>query len=289
MFILKEYQPLLRISFHLGRETLRTSVAGKAGGFLAYDWSDGSPLGPLQRRSFQLHEKLAESFGAESLGYRRVGALSMKTTVTNTGASNLPPWLGNLLSHNCISGAPQNFFVHEWRIVSRNLHSIKRIKLWCLWQFGNSLDSWSRLQHIGTFSSSQVLGDEILYCHYSCSLLQLILPLKSLSLIPATTRSWYRQVLSCVYSQTGSSAANLCEPPWRWCYQGCNLYLDFTILPAAAKSRAYALDCYFSAYLHFDFLQPVWRSLTGSKAPNQLCRQEQEHCSAQEGGSWVVG
>ena len=38
----------------------RTGVAngasGKSGGFLALDWCDGSPLAPLARRSFTLHE-----------------------------------------------------------------------------------------------------------------------------------------------------------------------------------------------------------------------------------------
>ena len=41
----------------------RTGVAcaasGKSGGFLALDWCDGSALGPLARRSFQLHGELA--------------------------------------------------------------------------------------------------------------------------------------------------------------------------------------------------------------------------------------
>ena len=41
----------------------RTGVAcaasGKSGGFLALDWCDGSPLGRLARRSFNLHADLA--------------------------------------------------------------------------------------------------------------------------------------------------------------------------------------------------------------------------------------
>lgn len=41
------------------------------GGFLALDWCDGQAVGPLARRSFQLHAELAESLGTDC-GYRRV-------------------------------------------------------------------------------------------------------------------------------------------------------------------------------------------------------------------------
>lgn len=43
----------------------------RAGGFLALDWCDGGPVGPLARKSFALHAELAESLGADC-GYRRV-------------------------------------------------------------------------------------------------------------------------------------------------------------------------------------------------------------------------
>src|SRR6187397_658563 len=51
----------------------RTGVAcaasGKAGGFLALDWCDGSPLEGLARTSFALHAELARELGAD-YGYR---------------------------------------------------------------------------------------------------------------------------------------------------------------------------------------------------------------------------
>jgi glycine/D-amino acid oxidase-like deaminating enzyme len=57
----------------------RTGVAcaasGKAGGFLALDWCDGSPLGPLARRGFALHAELAARF-AGAWGYRRLATWS---------------------------------------------------------------------------------------------------------------------------------------------------------------------------------------------------------------------
>jgi glycine/D-amino acid oxidase-like deaminating enzyme len=53
----------------------RTGVAcaasGKSGGFLALDWCDDSPLGPLARASFALHAELARELGS-GYGYRRM-------------------------------------------------------------------------------------------------------------------------------------------------------------------------------------------------------------------------
>ncbi len=47
------------------------AASGKAGGFLAKDWSDGSPIQELQRRSFDLHAEQAEHLGATNIDYRR--------------------------------------------------------------------------------------------------------------------------------------------------------------------------------------------------------------------------
>ena len=41
------------------RSGIACAASGKAGGFLALDWCDGSPLAALARRSFVLHDELA--------------------------------------------------------------------------------------------------------------------------------------------------------------------------------------------------------------------------------------
>jgi glycine/D-amino acid oxidase-like deaminating enzyme len=53
------------------RSAVACAASGKSGGFLALDWCDGSPLGPLARASFALHAALARELGAD-YGYRRV-------------------------------------------------------------------------------------------------------------------------------------------------------------------------------------------------------------------------
>jgi glycine/D-amino acid oxidase-like deaminating enzyme len=53
------------------RSGVACAASGKSGGFLALDWCDGSPLGPLARASFALHADLARERGAD-YGYRRM-------------------------------------------------------------------------------------------------------------------------------------------------------------------------------------------------------------------------
>ena len=69
---------------------------GKAGGFLALDWTD-----ELARVSYVLHQDLAATFKAD-IGYRPVQSLAVsatasnKTSATRRGAK-LPDWLdGNV-------------------------------------------------------------------------------------------------------------------------------------------------------------------------------------------------
>jgi glycine/D-amino acid oxidase-like deaminating enzyme len=53
------------------RSGVACAASGKSGGFLALDWCDDSPLGPLARASFALHAELAKALGTD-YGYRRV-------------------------------------------------------------------------------------------------------------------------------------------------------------------------------------------------------------------------
>jgi glycine/D-amino acid oxidase-like deaminating enzyme len=48
------------------------AASGKAGGFLALDWNDHSCVGALARRSFHLHQELADTLGADTIQYRRL-------------------------------------------------------------------------------------------------------------------------------------------------------------------------------------------------------------------------
>ena len=56
---------------------LSCASAGKAGGFLALDWNDGSAVGDLARLSYKAHQQLAKELGRD-IGYRQVNTLSVK-------------------------------------------------------------------------------------------------------------------------------------------------------------------------------------------------------------------
>src|SRR5262245_25340938 len=78
----------------------RTGVAcaasGKSGGFLALDWCDGTPLGPLARASFALHAELARELEAD-YGYRRMDTFMLaareRGTVGGDHRVEAPGWL----------------------------------------------------------------------------------------------------------------------------------------------------------------------------------------------------
>src|SRR6202011_1122683 len=86
----------------LERSAVACAASGKAGGFLAMDWCDGTPLMHLARRSFALHAELADECNGE-WGYRRMttygGVLSRSYSSASRGA-----WLGWLSPNISIHG-----------------------------------------------------------------------------------------------------------------------------------------------------------------------------------------
>jgi glycine/D-amino acid oxidase-like deaminating enzyme len=74
----------------LERGAVACAASGKAGGFLARDWCDGTPLMNLARRGFDLHAELAEHLGGD-WGYRKLttfgGVIAGASTRTTPGPS----------------------------------------------------------------------------------------------------------------------------------------------------------------------------------------------------------
>ena len=84
-------------------------ASGKSGGFLAQDWCDGTPVAPLARRSFDLHEQWANALG-NPYGYRKVdtysGAKSVRRSLGTRGQNNLAGWLADDVVHRRQLGTP---------------------------------------------------------------------------------------------------------------------------------------------------------------------------------------
>ena len=78
------------------RTGIACAASGKSGGFLALDWCDDSPLGPLARVSFALHAELARELRVD-YGYRRMDTymLTARERGTPPGDHRVPPprWL----------------------------------------------------------------------------------------------------------------------------------------------------------------------------------------------------
>ncbi len=78
------------------RTGIASAASGKSGGFLALDWNDNSPLEALARRSFRLHEQLANDSGRD-WGFRHMETLSVAASTTRDisrhGRGPLPDWI----------------------------------------------------------------------------------------------------------------------------------------------------------------------------------------------------
>ena len=81
-FLAKEHK-ISKITLIDPTGTIAPAASGKAAGFLALDWRDGTPLEKLARRSFRLHQELAEVFGHDKIQYRRVSSCAFVEVLTN--------------------------------------------------------------------------------------------------------------------------------------------------------------------------------------------------------------
>jgi glycine/D-amino acid oxidase-like deaminating enzyme len=61
------------------------AASGKAGGFLALDWCDNTPLAALARQSFALRAQLPQALGMD-YGYRRLTTLAVAVQAQNRRA-----------------------------------------------------------------------------------------------------------------------------------------------------------------------------------------------------------
>ena len=78
------------------RAHVACAASGKSGGFLARDWCDGSPLGPLARKSYAMHAELSRTITTD-YGYREMSPLGVAARATGgLGADDTAmgsPWL----------------------------------------------------------------------------------------------------------------------------------------------------------------------------------------------------
>jgi glycine/D-amino acid oxidase-like deaminating enzyme len=92
------------------RSGVACAASGKSGGFLALDWCDGSPLGPLARASFALHAELARQLGTD-YGYRRVDTFMLaareRGIVSGGHRVMAPPWLDGAGAVTAVLGSTE--------------------------------------------------------------------------------------------------------------------------------------------------------------------------------------
>ena len=82
------------------RAHVACAASGKSGGFLALDWCDGSPLGPLARASYAMHAKLASSLGRDC-GYREMTTLGVAASASGAIAADNASFGSRWLDGKC--------------------------------------------------------------------------------------------------------------------------------------------------------------------------------------------
>lgn len=70
-FLAKQQHPQEKVTL-IDPVGIAPCASGKAGGFLARDWRDGTPLEELQQKGFDLHQEIANEFGYDQIDYRRL-------------------------------------------------------------------------------------------------------------------------------------------------------------------------------------------------------------------------
>jgi len=85
----------------IDKADVAAAASGKAGGFLARDWCDGTPTQELSRLSFDLHQELAELFGHLTVGYRSLNALSASLPLRERALVSAHAKQNRWLGQNC--------------------------------------------------------------------------------------------------------------------------------------------------------------------------------------------
>jgi glycine/D-amino acid oxidase-like deaminating enzyme len=106
--------------------------SGKAGGFLALDWNDHSPVGKLARKSFELHKSLGKELGTD-IGFRELDTLSMVVHESGKASKKndddkVPKWIdGNVDQVNQIGSTSTTAQVHPKLLTDAFIQAAKKL------------------------------------------------------------------------------------------------------------------------------------------------------------------
>ena len=84
------------------RESIACHASGKAGGFLALDWNDDTPVSSLARLSFKLHQELSQVL-PKSINYRKLKTFSIVANAKKGKNITKHEWLdGNIIQSEAL-------------------------------------------------------------------------------------------------------------------------------------------------------------------------------------------
>ena len=86
------------------RESVACHSSGKAGGFLALDWNDHSPISSLSRLSYKLHQDLSQSLPRQHLGYRQLSTYAIEAKAEKNRKKTVQSYMDANISKSKLLG-----------------------------------------------------------------------------------------------------------------------------------------------------------------------------------------
>ncbi|KAG2171356.1 hypothetical protein INT43_009017 [Umbelopsis isabellina] len=169
-YFLSKKDPGLRVTV-VEKSGVAKAASGKSGGFLALDWSDSTELGPLSRKSFQLHEQLAKELDGEAYGYRRVDTYAVTIGSSATGKKiNKIAWLDTekVAAASSMGTTKSTAQVHPYKFTNALIDDSKKRGVQVrIGQGVKSLiydDSLKKMKGVVLDDDSEIEGDAVVVC-----------------------------------------------------------------------------------------------------------------------------
>ena len=101
------------------RHELAGCASGKAGGFIEKDWCDGSAMGPLARKGFEMHMAMSKDERFKNCDYRTVDSLSVRVREGRDlqQGQDLPNWMdGSIMGTSVLGSTSTTAQLHPYKL-----------------------------------------------------------------------------------------------------------------------------------------------------------------------------
>ena len=143
------------------RETIACHASGKAGGFLALDWNDHSPVSSLARLSFQLHRELSQVL-PKCINYRELQTYSVVANAEKGRKITKHEWLdGNITKSEILGTIQTTAQVDPFQLTTALKNATDGIRVVKDQVIGFDFDDESKVKHVLLQSGEKLNADYV--------------------------------------------------------------------------------------------------------------------------------